>query len=213
MTRLPRGAPDLWLAPLLAGSDRPKDAEILLLRHQVAVLQRRVKTPQLSWADRAILAALARLLSASQPRQLRLIISQRTLLRWHASLVRKRWTYPRRALGRPRTAPAVRALVLEMARDDPGWGYRRIHGELTGLGYTIGASTVWQILPDPPRRGHRPRPAAVRAYLACVSSSTTTGRCTWPGSLRTRRGVGRSAGQKSPDELGGPRGHRQVHDP
>jgi putative transposase len=98
-----------WLS-LLAGSDRAKDAEILLLRHQVAVLQRRVKTPQLSWADRAILAALARLLSASQLRQLRLIISPRTLLRWHASLVRKRWTYPRRAPGRPRTAPAVRAL-------------------------------------------------------------------------------------------------------
>jgi hypothetical protein len=69
-----------WLA-LLAGSDRAKDAEILLLRHQVAVLQRRVKTPQLPWADRAILAALARLLSASQIRQLRLIISPRTLLR------------------------------------------------------------------------------------------------------------------------------------
>jgi putative transposase len=154
-----------WLS-LLAGSDRAKDAEILLLRHQVAVLQRRVKTPRLSWADRAILAALARLLPASQLRQLRLIISPRTLLRWHASLVRKRWTYPRRTPGRPRTAPAVRALVLEMARDNPGWGYRRIHGELTGLGYTTGASTVWQILhdvgidPAPRRSGH-----AWRAFL------------------------------------------------
>ena len=80
-----------WLA-LLARSDHAKDAEILILRHQVAVLQRQVKTPSLSWADRAILAALARLLPSSQLRQLRLIISPRTLLRWHASLVRGRWT-------------------------------------------------------------------------------------------------------------------------
>jgi hypothetical protein len=109
-----------WLA-LLARSDRAKDAEILILRHQVAVLQRQVKTPRLSWADRAILAALARLLPSAQLRQLRLIISPRTLLRWHASLVRRRWTYPRRALGRPRTAQAIRALVLEMARDNPGY--------------------------------------------------------------------------------------------
>ena len=97
-----------WLA-LLARSDRAKDAEILILRHQVAVLQRQVKKPRLSWADRAILAALARLLPSAQLRQLRLIISPRTLLRWHASLVRRRWTYPRRVLGRPRTAQAIHA--------------------------------------------------------------------------------------------------------
>ena len=136
-----------WLA-LLAHSDRAKDAEILLLRHQVAVLQRQVKKPGLSWADRAVLAALARVLPGSQLRQLRLIISPRTLLRWHAHLIRRHWTYPRRAPGRPRTAKPVRALVLEMARDNPGWGYRRIHGELTGLGYTLAPSTVWQILKD-----------------------------------------------------------------
>jgi len=108
-----------WLA-LLARSDRTKDAEILILRHQVAVLQRQVKTPSLSWADRAVLVALARLLPRSQLRQLRLIISPRTLLRWHARLVRWRWTYPRRAPGRPRTAQVIRALVLEMARGNPG---------------------------------------------------------------------------------------------
>src|SRR5215469_13274843 len=76
-----------WLA-LLARSDRAKGAEILILRHQVAVLQRQVKTPRLSWADRAVLAALARLLPRSQ---LRLIVSPRTLLRWHAGLVRRSW--------------------------------------------------------------------------------------------------------------------------
>ena len=133
---------------MLARSGRAKDAEILILRHQVAVLQRQVKTPQLSWADRAVLAALARLLPGSQLRQLRLIISPRTLLRWHASLVRRHWAYPRRAPGRPRTASAIRALVLEMARENPTWGYRRIQGELTGLGYKTAPSTVWRILKD-----------------------------------------------------------------
>jgi putative transposase len=147
-----------WLA-LLARSERAKDAEILILRHQVAVLQRQVKTSRLSWADRAILAALARLLPRVQLRQLRPIVSPLTLLRWHASLVRRHWTFPRRVPGRPRTAPAIRALVLEMARDNPGWGYRRIHGELIGLGYRLAPSTVWQILknagidPAPRRAG------------------------------------------------------------
>ncbi len=136
-----------WLA-LLARSDRAKDAEILILRHQVAVLQRQAKTPRLSQADRAVLAALTRLLPGSQLRQLHLIVSPRTLLRWHADLVRQHWTHPRRAPGRPRTAPATRALVLEMARDNPGWGYRRIHGELAGLDRKMAPPTVWQILKD-----------------------------------------------------------------
>jgi putative transposase len=130
------------MARLARRSDRAKDAEILILRHQVAVLHRQVKAPRLSWADRAVLAALARLLPGSQLRQLRLIISPRTLLRWHADLVRREWAYPRRAPGRPRTAVTVRALVLEMARDNPGWGCRRIRGELAGLGHKLAPSTV-----------------------------------------------------------------------
>ena len=109
-----------WLT-LLARSDRAKDAEILILRHQLGVLQRQVKAPRLSWADRAVLAALARLLPGSQLRRLRLIVSPRTLLRWHADLVRWHWAYPRRAAGRPRTGQSVRALVLEMAWDNPGY--------------------------------------------------------------------------------------------
>ena len=148
-----------WLA-LLARSDRAKDAEILILRDQVAVLQRQVKTPQLSGADRAVLAALARLLTRGERGQLPLIICPRTLLRWHARLVRRHWTHPRRSAGRPRTVKPVRALVLEMARHNPGRGYRRIHGELTGLGYKLAPSTVWQILKDAgidpaPRRSGR----------------------------------------------------------
>jgi putative transposase len=133
-----------WLS-LLARSDRAKDAEILILRHQLAVLQRQVKAPRPPWADRAV---LARLLPGSQLRQLRLIVSPRTLLRWHADLVRRKWAYPRRTPGRPRMMQSVRALVLEMARDNPGWGYRRIQGELAGLGCKIAPSTVWQILKD-----------------------------------------------------------------
>jgi hypothetical protein len=107
-----------WLA-LLARSNRAKDAEILILRHQAAVLQRQVKTPRLSWEDRAVLAALARLLPGTKLRQLRLVVSPRTLLRWHAGLLARRWSYPRRAPGRPQTAATVRALALEMARDNP----------------------------------------------------------------------------------------------
>ena len=155
-----------WLA-LLARSDRAKDAEIMILRHQVAVLQRQVKTPRLSWADRAVLAALARLLPSGHLRQLRLIVSPRTVLRWHADLVRRQWAYRRRRPGRPRMVQAIRALVLEMADDNAGWGYRRIHGELIGLGYKIAPSTVWQILKDAgigpaPRRSGQ----TWRAFLA-----------------------------------------------
>jgi len=155
-----------WLA-LLTRSDRAKDAEILILRHQIAVFQRQARTPRLSWADRAVLSALARLLPSGHLRQLRLIVSPRTLLRWHADLIRRRWAYPRRTPGRPRTAPAVRALVLDMARDNPAWGYRRIHGELAALGYKVAPSTVWKILKDAgidpaPRRAGQ----AWRTFLA-----------------------------------------------
>jgi putative transposase len=136
-----------WLA-LLARSDRAKDAEILILRHQVAVLQHQAETPQLSWADRAVLAALARLLPRRRLPRLRLIVSARTLLRWHADLVRRKWACPRRIPGRPGTTKTIRALVLEMARDNPDWGYRRINGELAALSYKLAPSTVWQILKD-----------------------------------------------------------------
>jgi putative transposase len=131
-----------WLA-LLARSDAAKDVEILVLRHEVAVLRRQTPRPPLTWVDRALLSALSRLLPA-RLHQLR-IVSPRTLLRWHAQLVARRWTYPRRP-GRPPVAHATRALVLQLARENPTWGYRRIQGELTGLGRPVAASTVWKIL-------------------------------------------------------------------
>ena len=136
-----------WLA-LLARPGRAKDAGILIVRHQVAVLQRQVKRPRLSWSDRAILAWPARPLPDGHLRRRQLIVSPRTLGRWHADLVGRQWACPRRTPGRPRTAPAVRALVLEMARDNPGWGYRPIRGELAGLRCKLAPPAVWQILQD-----------------------------------------------------------------
>ena len=128
-----------WLA-LLARSDVAKDVEILMLRHEVAVLRRNNPRPMMSWLDRAALSALSRLLPTPL-RRLRLV-SPRTLLRWHAQLIARRWTYPRRQAGRPPVAPPIRALVLCMARENPRWGYRRIQGELVGLGHRVAASTV-----------------------------------------------------------------------
>jgi transposase InsO family protein len=145
-----------WLA-LLARSDAAKDIEILVLRHEVAILRRHNPRPRPSWVDRAVLSALSKLLP-TQLRRLRLV-SPRTLLRWHARLVARRATSPQRPSGHPPIAPSIRALVLRMARENPTWGYRRIHGELVGLGHHVAASTVWMILktagidPAPQRSG------------------------------------------------------------
>jgi hypothetical protein len=152
-----------WLG-LLARSDRAKDAEILVLRHQVAVLQRHVRSPRLPWADRAVLSALARLLPHGHLRQLRLIVSPRTLLRWHADLVRRRWTYPKPELGRPPTRPTIRALVLRLAAENPAWGYRRI----TGTSRPGPEGGRGNSLADPAQGRHRPGPAPIRAELGPV---------------------------------------------
>ena len=105
-----------WMA-LLARSSASKDAELLVLRHEVAVLRRQNPRPKVDWADRAVLAALARLLPRS-PRRSRLVTPE-TLLRWHRRLVRRRWTYPRR--GRPPADAKIVALIEQMARENPGW--------------------------------------------------------------------------------------------
>jgi putative transposase len=105
-----------WLA-LLARAEAAKDVELLMLRHEVAVLRRSNPHPTTSWLDRAVFSALSRLLPAPL-RQVRLV-SPRTLLRWHAHLVARRWTHPRRRPGRPPTPQPIRALVVRMAREDP----------------------------------------------------------------------------------------------
>jgi transposase len=131
-----------WVA-LLAPSSASKDAELLVLRREVAVLRRRNPKPRTDWTDRAVLAALAQLLSGSA--RMSRLVTPGTLLRWHRRLVRWRWTYPPKG-GRPSTDAKVVALIEQMARENPSWGYKWIQGELLDLGYQVGASTVRRVL-------------------------------------------------------------------
>ena len=131
------------LLVLRGRSDRSKDVEILVLRHQLAVLHRQVARPRFDRTDRAFLAAFARVLD--RDRWSMLLVKPDTILRWHRRLVANHWTYPHRQ-GRPPTPAEIRDLVIRCAGENPTWGYRRIHGELARLGITIGASTVWSIL-------------------------------------------------------------------
>jgi hypothetical protein len=167
-----------WMA-LLARSAASKEAELLVLRQEVAVLRRQNSKPKLDWADRAVLAALARLL----PRPLRMtrLVKPDTLLRWHRRLVRWRWTYPSRG-GRPPVDGKVAVLIGQMARENPGWGYRRIQGELLGLGMRVSASTVRRVLkslriPPAPQRNRTTWRQFLRAQgsamLACEFSMST----------------------------------------
>jgi putative transposase len=142
-----------WLA-LLARSSASKNAEILILRHEVAVLRRGNPRPRIGWGDRAVLAALARIL----PSALRAhrIVTPGTLLRWHRRMVTRKWTQPR-APGRPPLAGDLAELIVKLATDNPRWGVVRIQGELRRLGHRIGAGTIRKIL-----RSHQIPPPAVR---------------------------------------------------
>jgi putative transposase len=148
---------------LLPMSNRDKDVEILALRHQIAVLERHLGKEKVRFdpSDRAFLAALLHGLPRDVLRRVRLLVRPDTVLRWHRDLVARRHaavSRPKRP-GRPRTVHSVRALVLRLSRENPSWGYRRLHGELLVLGVKVAASTVWEILkeagidPAPERAG------------------------------------------------------------
>lgn len=132
-----------------------KDAEILVLRHQVSVLRRQVERPRFTWSDRALIAAVARLVP--KDRCSAFLVTPETILRWHRALVRRRWTFPHRTPGRPALAEETVALIVRLSTENPRWGYLRIVGELRKLGITVSKGSVANVLrrhgvPPAPRR-------------------------------------------------------------
>src|SRR5512132_2053404 len=191
------------LLALPARGDAYKDLEILVLHHQLTVLRRHVPHPTLEPADRALLAAVSRVLPRA--RWSCFFVKPETLLRWHRRLVAGAWTYPRRGQGRPPLDQDVQQLIIRLAKENPHWGYQRIQGELLHLGVRISATAIRTTLRrhglDPaPRRATTTWRAFLRQQAAgivacdfftvdtsgyggctcCPSSSWRPAESTWP---------------------------------
>jgi putative transposase len=155
---------------LLARPRRSKELEILVLRHELSMLRRRAQQPRLTRADRAWLAALCR--SLPRVAWARFPVKPETLLRWHRQLVARRWTYTHRAPGRPPLESSLRTLILRLSHENPHWGYKRIVGELKGLGITVSATSVRKVLLE---EGLQPAPkrsdSSWRAFLRLQAAS------------------------------------------
>jgi putative transposase len=154
----------IQLLALLARGDAAKDLEILVLRHQLTVLRRQVQRPKLQPADRALLAAVSRVLPRA--RWSCFFVQPETLLGWHRRLVAGAWTYPHRHTGRPPLTHEIQQLIVRLARENPRWGYQRIQGELVRLGVRVSASAIRTVLR---RQGLGPAPRRAgttwRAFL------------------------------------------------
>lgn len=208
-----------------------KDAEVLALRHENAVLRRQIARVRYEPADRIWLAALSRLIPRDRWRQV-FAVTPTTLLAWHRNLIARKWMFPQhRRPGRPSTARTVKQLILRLAKENSTWGHRRIQGELARLGYPIAPSTVWQILhaagigPAPQRSGptwrvphcpgprhprrRLPPPRDYRAQAPVRPDLHRTRHPPRPPRRRHRaahRGVDRSTGEESRHGTGSPHG-------
>jgi transposase len=159
----------------LSGISTDAEAEVLVLRHQLAVLRRQIKRPKLRRTDKLFLSAMSRMLP--RERWAAFLVTPATLVRWHRELVRRKWTYRRRpSRGRPPIDSETRALIVRMAKENPRWGCVRIRGELQGLGISVSATTIRTILrraglgPAPRRDGPSWRQflsAQAKGIVAC----------------------------------------------
>jgi putative transposase len=145
----------IQLLALLARSDPAKDLELMVLRQQLTVLRRQVPRPRLEPTDRALMAAISRVLPRS--RWSCFLVKPETLLRWHRRLVAGAWTYPHYQTGRPPLDEDVQQLIVRLAKENPRWGYQRIQGELLRLGVQVSATVIRTML-----RRHRLDPAPRR---------------------------------------------------